>query len=277
MKILVLGVAAILLAACSPLRALNALVPEGGLDREVNIAFGNLPSQRLDVYKPRGGAEGARPVVVFIYGGSWKPGDRGNFLFVAQALTSRGFVVVVPDYRGYPNDRYPAFMEDAAAAVAWTRREVSRHGGDPGKIFLMGHSAGAHIAAMVAYNERFLRVHGLGREVIRGVIGIAGPYDFEPTDPEILAALTGEGPAREAMPTRFVRGGEPPTLLITGGKDKTVSPVNTEKLLARLKAVGAPVRVRDFPDYNHVTILGRLAAPFRDDALLEEMASFVRG
>lgn len=277
MKNLLLGMAAILLAGCSPLRALNALVPEGGLELESDIAFGSLPGQRLDVYRPRGTAGGARPVVVFIYGGSWKAGDRGNFLFVAQALASRGFVVVVPDYRGSPDHRYPAFMEDAAAAVAWTHREASRYGGDPGGIFLMGHSAGAHIAAMVAYNERFLRAHGLGRDTIRGVVGIAGPYDFEPTDPGILATLTGEGPASGAMPTRFVRGGEPKTLLITGGKDKTVSPVNTHKLIARLNAVGSPVRHRDFPDYSHVTILGRLAAPFRDEALLGEIAAFVRG
>jgi acetyl esterase/lipase len=266
--------AALALAACSPLRALNALVPEGELVRAEGIAYGGDDRQRLDVYAPRH-AKGAAPVVVFFYGGSWKGGSRGSYLFVAQALASRGFVVVVPDYRVFPQVRFPAFMEDAAAAIAWTRREIGGHGGDAKRIFAMGHSAGAQIATLVAYDARFLTAVGLGRDALRGVIGMAGPYDFVPTDPDIRATLTGEGGFERAMPARHVRGGEPPTLLITAGRDTTVEPGNTDRLLERLRAADVPVIDRRFPEYNHYTLIGRLAAPFRDDTLLDAIADFI--
>lgn len=266
--------AVLALAACSPLRALNALVPEGELLREEGVAYGPDARQRLDVYTPRRAA-GKAPVVVFFYGGSWKAGDRGSYLFVAQALASRGFVVVIPDYRLFPQALFPAFMEDAAAAIAWTEREIGLHGGDPKRIYSMGHSAGAQIATLVAYDERFLRAAGLGRDAIRGVIGMAGPYDFVPGDPGIRATLSGEGSFERAMPARHVRGGEPPTLLITAGRDTTVEPGNTDRLLARLRAAGVPVIDRRFPDYNHYTLIGRLAAPFRDEALLDAIAGFI--
>jgi acetyl esterase/lipase len=267
--------AVLALAACSPLPALNALVPEGGMVRHEDIAYGPDARQRLDVYTPRR-ASGNTPVVVFFYGGSWKAGDRGSYLFVAQALASRGFVVVIPDYRLFPQVRFPAFMEDAAAAIAWTEREIGHHGGDPKRIYSMGHSAGAQIATLVAYDERFLRAEGLGRDAIRGVIGMAGPYDFVPSDPDIRATLSAEGSFERAMPARHVRGGEPRTLLITAGRDTTVEPGNTDRLLARLRAANVPVTDRRFPDYNHYTLVGRLAAPFRDEALLDAIAEFIR-
>jgi acetyl esterase/lipase len=263
------------LAACSPLRALNALVPGGAFDAVTGIPYGGDVRQQLDVYTPRTLARPA-PVVVFFYGGSWKGGDRASYKFVAEALASRGFVVVVPDYRVYPQVRFPAFMEDAAAAIAWTRREIAAHGGDPSRLFSMGHSAGAQIATLVAYDERFLRAHGLGRDALRGVIGLAGPYDFVPTDPGIRETLSAEGGFERAMPARHVKGGEPRTLLITAGRDTTVEPGNTDRLLARLRAANVPVIDRRFPDYNHYTLIGRLAAPFRDESLLDAIADFVR-
>jgi acetyl esterase/lipase len=215
-------------------------------------------------------------VIVFFYGGAWDSGDRGSYLFVAEALASRGFVVVIPDYRIYPEVHYPAFVEDAAAAVAWTRREIGKHRGDPNRLFLMGHSAGAHIAAMVAYNERFLAHVGLKRSDIRGFIGLAGPYDFVPDEPKIIAALSGEGDASNAMPARYVHGGEPPSLIITGDEDKRVGPQNRDSLVGRLKAAGSSVDDRRFPGLTHSTVIAKLAKPLRDDALLDAIADFAR-
>lgn len=265
----------LLLAACAPLRALNAVVPRDGFARAEGIAYGADPRQRLDVYTPRGLAAPA-PVVVFFYGGSWKGGERGSYLFVAQALASRGFVVVVPDYRVFPQVRLRGFMQDAAAAVRWSRQEVARYGGDPARLFVMGHSAGAHIATMLAYDDRHLRAAGLERGAIRGVIGLAGPYDFVPTDPDYVTILSEDGGFERGLPVSHVRGGEPRTLLVTGGRDTTVSPTNTDSLVAKLRAAGSAVADRRFPDHNHYTVIGRLAAPFRDDALLDVIADFVK-
>jgi acetyl esterase/lipase len=274
-RILLLSPLVVLLAACAPLRALNAVVPRDGFTRTEDIAYGADPRQRLDVYTPRGLATPA-PVVVFFYGGSWKGGERGSYLFAAQALASRGFVVVVPDYRVFPQVRLRGFMQDAAAAVRWARHEAGEHGGDPARVFVMGHSAGAHIATLLAYDDRYLRAQGLERGAIRGVIGMAGPYDFVPTDPDYVAILSEDGGFRRGLPVSHVRGGEPPTLLVTGGRDTTVAPSNTDSLVAKLRAAGSAVIDRRFPDYNHYTLVGRLAAPFRDDELLDAIAAFVK-
>jgi acetyl esterase/lipase len=217
------------------------------------------------------------PVIVFFYGGAWDSGARGNYLFVAEALAAKGFVVVIPDYRVYPEVHYPAFVEDAAAAVAWTRREIARYEGDPKRLFVMGHSAGAHIAAMVAYNEAFLAHEGLKRSDIRGFIGLAGPYDFKPSEPKILAALSGDpGGTDAAMPARYVHGGEPPSLLIRGDKDTRVEASNQDILLKRLRAAGSPAEDMRFPDLTHSTVVAKIAKPLRDDALLDAIVQFAR-
>ncbi|HUP97222.1 MAG TPA: alpha/beta hydrolase, partial [Usitatibacter sp.] len=179
MKSLLACAALLLAAACSPLRVLNAFVPSSGYESTTGLEYGLHPRQKLDVYVPDPQAyPGTLPVIVFIYGGSWQTGERQEYTFIGQALASKGFVVVIPDYRLYPEVRYPAFVEDAAAAFAWAHREAARYRGDPRRMLVMGHSAGAHIAAMVAYNERFLGAHGLGRGNVRGLVGLAGPYDF---------------------------------------------------------------------------------------------------
>ena len=266
---------ALLLAACSPLSAVNVLVPERGFERIEGIAYGDLPRQRLDVYVPRVGGAAALPVVVFFYGGGWQGGERGEYLFMAEALASRGLVVVVPDYRVYPQARYPAFVEDGARAVAWTAAHIGAHRGDPKRLVLMGHSAGAHIAAMLAYNRRFL--DAATRSSVRGFVGLAGPYDFKPSEAVIEEILGAEGGSDAAMPARWVRGGEPPSLLVTGDRDTRVEPGNTERLARALRAAGSPVEVRHYPELNHSTLLLSFAAPFRDAELLESIARFARG
>lgn len=264
----------LLLAGCSPLGAVNVLVPERGFERVEGIGYGGHPRHRLDVYAPRSGGPGALPVVVFFYGGAWQGGERRHYLFMAEALASRGFVVVVPDYRVYPQARYPAFVEDGALAVAWTTAHIGEHRGDPKRLVLMGHSAGAHIAAMLAYNRRFL--DATTRASVRGFVGLAGPYDFRPSDAVIEEILGAEGGSEVAMPAHWVRGGEPPSLLVTGGRDTRVEPGNTERLARALRAAGSPVEVRHYPELNHSTLLLHFAAPFRDDELLESIARFAR-
>ena len=264
----------LLLAACSPLAAVNVLVPERGFERIEGIAYGDHPRQRLDVYVPRVEGVAALPVVVFFYGGGWQGGERGQYLFMAEALASRGFVVVVPDYRVYPQARYPVFVEDGARAVAWAAAHIGAHRGDPRRVVLMGHSAGAHIAAMLAYNRRFLDAGS--RASIRGFVGLAGPYDFKPSEAVIDEILRAEGGTELAMPAHWVRGGEPPSLLVTGDRDTRVDPGNTERLARRLRAAGSPVEVLHYSELDHSTLLLSFAAPFRDEALLDAIARFAR-
>lgn len=274
MRLLLLSIAALLLAACSPLRAVNVFVSERGFERTEGISYGPEQRHRLDVYVPRVEGGAPLPVIVFFYGGAWQGGNRGEYLFMAQALASQGFVVVVPDYRVYPESKYPGFVEDGARAVAWVTAQAGTYRGDPRRVVLMGHSAGAHIAAMLAYNRRFL--DPASRAAVKGFVGLAGPYDFKPSEAVIETILGAEGGTEAAMPAQWVRGGEPPSLLVTGDRDTRVEPGNTERLARKLRAAGSPVEVRRYPSLNHSTLLLRFAAPLRDDELLRTVGDFVR-
>jgi acetyl esterase/lipase len=227
------------------------------------------------VYVPDAKAfPGPRPVIVFFYGGAWQRGERGDHKFVGQTFASKGFVVVVPDYRVYPEVKYPEFVRDAAAAFAWTRREIPRYAGNSAHLVLMGHSAGAHIAAMLTYNERFLKEVGLAPSAVHALVGLAGPYDFEPSEPEITALMSGEGETARAMPARYVGPGAPPALLLQGDADTRVEPANLERLVARLKAAGDSYEARFLPGLSHATILVGLSKPLRNAPLVDEIAAF---
>jgi len=273
----VLGaLAAFAVAGCSPSIVLNGLAPRQGYDVAQSISYGDGPRRMLDVYRPDKADDA--PVIVFFYGGSWQGGSRENYRFVAAALARRGFVTIVPDYRVYPEVKYPAFIEDGALAVEWAHRNAARFGGDADNIVLMGHSAGAHIAAMLAIDERWLQDVGLDpRRDIAGLVGLAGPYDFLPIKDKTLQVIFGGDNRPETQPISHVGGGEPPSLLVTGPRDTTVYPVNTTRLAARLRAVGSPARVIVQPRVGHLTIVGSIAWPLRFLApVLDDVDTFVR-
>lgn len=267
------GVAA---AGCSPAVVLNALAPDG-LAREAGLAYGEGPSRRLDVYAPPA-AGGPRPVVVFFYGGSWQNGKREDYRFAGAALAAEGFVAMVPDYRKYPEVRFPGFVEDGAAAVAWARREAARFGGDPAKLWVMGHSAGAHIAALLALDAGYLAPHGMAPSSLAGLVGLAGPYDFLPLSSETLKRVfSPEAVLPRSQPVNFAGPGAPPAFLATGKDDTTVLPRNTVNLAARLRAAGRPVVERHYPSLNHYTLVGSLGAPLRSrHPVLDDVAAFIR-
>ena len=228
------------IVACSPLQTLNALTPGSDLRSGQNIAYGDNARHRLDIYTPgrHGTANGKAPVVVFFYGGNWTSGERENYAFVGRALASRGFVVVIPDYRLYPEVRYPDFLDDAAQAVAWTAREIAGYGGDGAHLFVMGHSAGAYNAAMVALDPKYLARQGMKPGALRGWIGLAGPYDFMPIEnPTARPVFHFPDTPPDSQPIHHVQAGAPPALLIAANKDKLVNPArNTGGLAARLRA-----------------------------------------
>lgn len=263
-----------LAAACSPLRTFDALVPKDGGVRVVarDVAFGEGPRRRLDVYAPARTAE-KRPVVVFFYGGSWNSGTKDGYRFVGRALAVRGFVVVIPDYRLVPEVRFPEFLRDNAAAVRWTRAHVAALGGDPDRLVLAGHSAGAYDAAMLALDPEWL---GADRAAVKGWAGLAGPYDFLPLDqPATVAAFGGARDPVATQPVTFASAGDPPALLATGDKDTLVGPRNSDVLAARLGAAGVAVERRRYPSVGHVGLVTAIARPLRGRApVLDDLAAF---
>ncbi len=260
------------LAACSPVDILNAAAPRGGVTMQRDLAYGEGASRQLDIYAPENACNA--PVVVFFYGGSWQTGRRDMYRFLGAALAKRGVLVVVPDYRHYPEVRFPAFMDDAAAAVAWTRVNAARFGGDGDHLFLMGHSAGAQIAALLALDGSYLREAGFDPATLAGMIGLSGPYDFLPlTDPALKIIFGAEEEWPRSQPINFVTPSAPPMFLATGTGDDTVYPRNTEHLAARLREVGVPVTERYYDGVGHISTIGSFSGllsswtPARDEVL----------
>ncbi len=252
----------LLLAACAPTTVLNALAPRNGITVSRDIPYGDGPRRMLDVYAPRP-ADTPAPVVVFFYGGNWDSGSKAMYRFVGAALAARGVVTVIPDYRVYPQVRFPAFMYDAAAAIAWTRANVARFGGDPHRLFVMGHSAGGQIATLLALDPGYLRSVDLSAALdVCGVVGLAGPYDFLPLHDDELKTIFGpEAEQPRSQPINYVSAQAPPMLLLAGRDDNTVDPANTQRLAARLRAAGASVQDELYPGIGHKTLIAAFARP----------------
>jgi acetyl esterase/lipase len=255
---------------------LNATISRAGLTVTHDVAYGILPRQKLDIYRPDGA--GPAPVVVFFYGGAWNSGSKRMYPFVAATLARQGNVVVVPDYRLYPQVRFPAFLQDCAQAVAWTQSHLRDIGGDPNRVFLMGHSAGAYNAVMLAVDPAYLAAAGTSRAKIAGVIGLAGPYDFLPMtgeDVKAVFATVGDGP--ESQPVTYVDGKAPPMLLLAGSADTTVLPRNTLSLAAKVRARGGQVEDRIFPGVAHIGLVIAMAPLFQGKApVLPTVEAFIR-
>jgi acetyl esterase/lipase len=269
--------AALLSMGCRGFDLLNAPISSAGYTREINIPYGPFPRQNLDVYQPRHAKPNAR-VVIFFYGGEWQAGQKSDYRFAAEALTRGGFIAVLPDYRLYPNVTFPVFVEDAAKAVRWTHDNIARFGGDPSHIYLMGHSAGAHIAALLTLDSRYLEAVGLRRDAIRATVGMSGPYDFNPygKDRPIFHLPPGDGPPSPAIePVNFVDGHAPPMLLLQGGKDTLVNPNNAFELEKKICKAGGYAKVILYPDVAHEGMVIALAAPWRWLApVLDDAAKF---
>jgi acetyl esterase/lipase len=266
------------LAGCSPLTIFDTVAPRdaGGVPAATGVPYGDNPRQRLDVYVPAGRPAGS-PVLVFYYGGSWKEGSKADYAFVGQALAAQGFVTIVADYRLFPETGYTGFLADSAGAVRWARDNAAGFGGDPSRIVLAGHSAGAYNAAMVALNPVYLRQAGVDPRVIRGFAGLSGPYDFLPLDPGTAQDVFGAAPDKAAtQPVTFVRRSSPPAFLTTGDSDTTVRPRNTVSLADKLRAAGVTVEDHVYPGLDHKDTLLALSRTFRDKAPeLAQMAAFL--
>ena len=264
--------------ACSPLTAINAVTTSSTYNKTADIIYGTNPRNELDVYTPKN-LHSAAPVVLFFYGGSWSSGERGDYAFVGEALASRGIVAVIADYRLYPEVRYPTFLEDGAKAAAWTVREVAKYGGDPHRLYVMGHSSGAYNAAMLALDPRWLAEVNLTPAIFRGFIGLAGPYDFLPIENRgVRPVFFYPNSPLDSQPIHHVTSLAPPTLLLAATKDSLVNPErNTGGLAAALRTAHVPVKEQYFEHLSHATLVGAISRPLRGLApVLDAVDAFIQ-
>lgn len=244
--------------------------------RVAQVRLGEAPTQTLSLYRASQAAEPA-PVLLFVHGGSWEWGGPKDYAFVARSLAPEGFVVALAGYRLGEQGRYPAMLEDTAQAIGWLHANAARYSGDPERIYLAGHSAGAYNVVQVALEPRWLAAEGVPATAIRGVVGMAGPYDFFPFDKDSTRAAFGGAPDPAAtQPINHVSPNAPPMLLLTGSEDTTVKPRNTRALAAALTAAGVPVEARYYEGFDHSAVLVRLASPWRrQPGLREDMLQFL--
>ena len=276
LALLALGSVVLFAAGCTSLSFLiaNTATLTGRYERSTHHSYGPESRQKLDVYSPKDAKN--RPVVVFFYGGSWTAGSRGLYRFVGAALAERGIVAVLPDYRLYPQVKFPLFLDDGALAVAWVQKHAHEFGGDPQRIVLMGHSAGGHEAAFLAYDRRLLEQAGARPESIVGLVGLSGPYALAP-DTKILNTIFAT-PYTEAewQPVRFVTSQSPPTLLVHGTADDVVSIQHAEKLHDVLTAKHVRVETHFYPDKNHSDTVAGFSIPARGRTpVLDHSVSFI--
>lgn len=275
-----LGILALsaVLSACSGAGALNHLTPSTALVKK-DVAYGELPRQKLDIYTPPGTApSGGWPVVVFFYGGSWNTGDRAEYFFVGEALAARGVMTLVADYRLYPEVRYPDFLLDSAKALDYGLEHAAQLGGDPQRVFVMGHSAGGYNAAMLALDPRWLKAGGHSPAELAGWIGLAGPYDLFPTEnPDVQPVFFHPNYPPNSEPIDFIRSDAPRTFVAAPEHDKLVSPErSTQQLARKLSAAGVNVTVKSYEHASHVTLIGAFAWPLRFVApVLDDVDAFI--
>ena len=265
----------------SPVDALNALIVPGGHTLEPGVAYGPLPRQRLDIYRPTTPAPpGGWPVAVFFPGGSWNRGERADYRFVGDALASRGVLTLVVDYRLYPEVRYPTFLADSAAAVAFGIDHAQRLGGNPRRVFVVGHSAGAYNAAMLALDPRWLAGAHRRPAELAGWVGLAGPYDFLPIrNPEVKPVFDDPRTPTDSQPIEHARGDAPAAWLGAARADDLVQPQrNTVGLATRLTDAGGAVTLRLYDRVDHLTLVAAFALPLRWMApVLDDVSGFVLG
>ncbi len=274
-----------LLTACSAVDVLNATVPTDTYRRVSSLAYGPEVRHKLDVYLPAQAvadqslAVGGAPMVVFFYGGSWSSGERADYRFVGEALAGRGIVAVVADYRLSPEVRYPVFVQDSALAMRWAFESAEKYGANPARVFVMGHSAGAYNAAMLALDKRWLGAVNLSPANLAGWIGLAGPYDFLPIDDrKTQVAFEWPNTPANSQPMFHASSASPPALLLAPTDDSLVSTQrSTVSMARRLKSSGVRVESELYDSVGHVTLIAAMASVLRGRApVLERVTGFVK-
>jgi len=266
---------ALMLSGCSGAKLLDMVTPYNGYTLMPDIAYNNGPMRKMDVYLPSRPAASAC-AVFFLYGGSWQSGHKDIYRFVGQALATEGCVTAIPDYRQYPSVKYPDFLTDSADAFVYFYRHAREYSVNPENIFILGHSAGAYNALMITLDKTYLKKAGGSTDWVRGVIGLAGPYDFLPfTDPKVKDIFS-TAPDSKTQPINYAHAQMPPLLLATGADDTEVYPKNTYNLAKALQDLGNDVSVITYPKTDHVGAVLPLSVPFRKSTpALKDIMDFI--
>jgi len=255
----------------------------GGAELKAKIATGDHPQQKLVVWGAGNHShkDPLRPVLFFVHGGSWRWGDPEDYDFVGRAFVEQGFVVVLGGYRLEEAGKYPAMIEDTARAIAWTHEEITQYGGDPERIVITGHSAGAYNVMMTAVEDKWLAKHSLSNSDIAGVVGLSGPYDFLPLDSDSTIASFGHVEAGDALngtqPINLVGDDAPPMVLFHGEKDTLVGMRHSRDLAGAASETGTEAALNLYPEMAHNDPLISIAAPWRSRRdIVPKIADFVR-
>ncbi len=252
-KALSLSLFSLILSACTQAGLLVANVPGAFNDvkRMSSVVYGEHDLATLDIYQPPIASEKAAPVIVFIHGGRWTDGNKDQYRFVGDRLAQAGYVVVIPDYRKYPQVKFPELMEDEADAAAWVYKNIAQYGGQPENITLMGHSSGAHVAALLTADERYLKMRGVPHSSIKKFVGLSGPYDFEPREADLVDMFGPPDEYPKMQVSTFIDGGEPPMMLIWGADDQLVGKINIDRLVPVIREKGGSVDVKIYEGLDH--------------------------
>ena len=239
--------------------AINLLVPSDGYTKQ-QFSYGSDKQQSFDLYLPQ--VRSSKIPVVYVYGSAWrKKFNKADFLFVAQALTSLGHPVIMPEHRRYPEVKFPVFITDVADAISYVDRQNIGLPRPFTDYVLMGHSSGAHTAALLATDSQYLRQRNV-KARLRGLIAMSGPYDLPMDDAEVFPIFN-TTTAQRAKPVLNARPGMPPTLLLHGLSDPRVPVYHTTRFRDALLRHGNSVTTRLYPGVDHEKLLGGIAAPLR--------------
>jgi acetyl esterase/lipase len=241
-----------------------------------NLSFGSNYGSKLDLYYPKK-SDKPSPVIVFFHGGKWMNGKKQDYRFVADAFTKKGYIVIIPDYVKYPITKFPTWQEDGAKAVVWAYNNVKTYNGDKNNLFVMGHSAGAHIGALLATNNEYLLKEKASRSYIKAFVGIAGPYNFIPDDKDLENMFAPKENYPNMQVSTYIDGKQPPMLLLWGEKDKDVGKSNLDKLENTLKQKGGKYDIKIYPNIDHIDIITALS-PLKQNLapVLKDIDSFLR-
>lgn len=240
-------------------------------------SYGPNPSHKMDIYVPDGNGSVKKDVIVFFYGGRWQSGKKEDYRFVGAALARRGFITVIPDFRKYPDVRFPAFVEDAAKALAWTDDHIAEYGGRRDRIHLAGHSSGAHMAALLTVDKHYLAAEDKdARGLIKDFAGLAGPYAFTPDEKDLIDIFGPPERYPQMQATTFIDGKEPPMLLLYGREDDNVKPYNLERLAKKIHDKNGRVKVITYPELGHIGIIATFSGLGPKSSVVDDMVKFFR-
>jgi len=254
----------------------EARMTEYEVERLADLEYHSGPDvdirHKLDLYVPTGAKN--YPVMIYIHGGAWKSGSKTLYIGLGRTFARHGIGVAVINYRLSPRVKHPGHIEDVAKAFAWVKANVAKHGGDPNNITVMGHSAGAHLAALLALDPTYLKAEKLEPNAIRGVVAVSGVYQIEPGGELTLPAFgTDAAECRKAAPMTHVKEKHPPFLIAYAENDYATFDKMAIELHAALVKARVSASLMKVDARNHISVIVSVLSDI--DPLNEAIRKFI--